>query len=142
MKHYVPPPSRGFTVFEIVIAMLLLGTVIAFVVPVTKRAIDQRRRSDDRRAALLEVSNALERVVAEAASGTEPNAEREMPIPDDLARRFREPRLVVTSAELDGPPAGRRFDAAFGWVGENGSSAAPIRLSAFMFAAAPEDESP
>jgi type II secretory pathway pseudopilin PulG len=142
MKRDALPLSRGFTVFEIVIAMLLLGAVIAFIVPVTKRAIDQRRRSDDRRAALLEVSNALERVVTEAGFRTEPEPEREVPVPADLARRFREPRLTVSSVALAGQPAGRRFDAAFTWVAESGSPASPIRLSAFTFAAAPGEESP
>lgn len=125
-------PPRGFTIPEIIMSMVLLGAVLAVIVPLARRANDQGRASATRRAALLEVSNALERITADPAAGPAAGEERTVPVSTGLARRLEEPTLVVTGVAVEDPP-GRRFDAALTWVEPNGRRAAPIRLSAFAF---------
>lgn len=122
--------------------MILLGAVLGVIVPLAKRANDQARLSSTRRAALLEVSNALERVAADPATWPAAGEERSMPLPDSLATRLPEATLVVSSVALGDPP-GRRFDASLTWVEPTKGRAAPIRLSAFAFeSAAPEGGAP
>lgn len=132
-RHRRPRFGRGFTILEIVVSMILLGSVLAIVVPLTKRAVDQRRQAETRRAALIEVSNALERLAADPTTWPEPGTATDVPLPDRLAARLREPRLVVASAALSGPPSGRRFDASLTWAEPTGGRSAPLRLSAFAF---------
>ena len=132
-RHTAFPNRRGFTISEIIVAMILLGSVIAMLVPLTKRAIDQRRAVETRRAALIEVSNALERVTADASAWPEPGTVQSAPLPDAFAGRLREARLEITSVPLDESPPGRRFDATLTWLEPTGRHAAPLRLSAFAF---------
>ena len=113
--------------------MILLGTVITLIAPLAKRAIDERERSHLRRAGLIEMSNVLERLVADPSAWPPPGDERTVPLPEELASRFDEPQLTIASVALDGPVAGRRFDAALSWRAPNGRRTAPLRLSAFAF---------
>ncbi|MGC1273827.1 MAG: hypothetical protein WBC44_08985 [Planctomycetaceae bacterium] len=126
-------PTRGFTITEVVVSMILLGTVVGIVVPLTKRAIDQREQAQVRRAALIEVSNALERLVADPTAGPKSGEVREMPLPERLSSQLREPHFSVTAVPIEGTAEGRRFDAVLTWVEPNGRRSSPIRLSAFAF---------
>lgn len=129
--------SAGFTVTEVVITMILLGAVISMIAPLTRRAIDQREQSQQRRAALIEVSNALERIAADPSSWPAPGEELSLPLPEEVAAPFDDPQLTITSVSLQEPVAGRRFDAALTWRAPNGRQAAPLRLSAFAFPSPP-----
>src|SRR5690349_7433443 len=91
---------RGFSLLEVIVAMILLGAVLAVVVPFAKRANERQRATEGRRAALLEVSNALERITADPATGPAAGEEKEVPLPEAVARRFDEPRLVVRGTAL------------------------------------------
>ena len=131
--------ARGFTLLEIIVSMILLGIVLAMVVPMTRLVVEQRRRSETRRAALLEVSNALERLTIDPSRGPAVGEEQTLPVSESLAARLKEPTLVVRTEAVDGPPAGRRFDASLTWSERSGRRAAPLRLSAFVFEAGDSD---
>lgn len=123
---------HGFTIPEIIVSMILLGAVLGVIVPLAKRANDQARLSSTRRAALLEVSNALERLTADPAAWPAPGEEWTVPLPDSLNRQLPEAKLVISNMAVEDPP-GRRFDASLTWVEPTKGRSAPIRLSAFAF---------
>jgi prepilin-type N-terminal cleavage/methylation domain-containing protein len=123
---------RGFTVLEVIVTMILLGAVLGVMVPLTKRATEQRRLSETRRAALLEASNALERLAADPAAAPAAGEERTVPLPETLSRRLPDAALVVRGEAQTDPP-GRRLDASLSWTEPNGRRATPVRLSAFVF---------
>lgn len=135
-------PVRGFTITEVVVSMILLGTVVGIVVPLTKRAIDQREQAQIRRAALIEVSNALERVVADPPAGPKLEEVREMPLPERLSSQLRDPHFAITAVPLENTAKGRRFDAELTWLEPNGRRSSPIRLSAFAFTSTADGGTP
>ena|SRR5690606_3480610 len=126
-------PRGGFSLLEIIVSMILMGAVLAMVVPLTKRVVEQRRSAETRRAALLEVSNVLERLTADASDRPAAGEERRVPVPDHLTSRLENPAMVVAATAIDGPPAGVRLDASLTWTEPSGRTAAPLRLSAFVF---------
>ncbi len=125
-------PRRAFNIPEILVSLMLLGVALSVIVPLARRANEQGRRSETRRAALLEVSNALERLTANPTSGPTPGSEQTLPLSESLSRRLTEPQLVVRTVALE-DPVGRRFDAALTWREPTGGRSAPLRLSAFAF---------
>jgi len=133
---------RAFTVTEVIVSMILLGTAIGIIAPLAKRAIDVREQAQLRRTALIELSNTLERLELDAALGPAPGQSKTLDIPSPLARRLKNPELIVAATALDDDPAGVRLDAVLSWTAPNGRQTAPLRLSAFVFEAAPAGGSP
>jgi type II secretory pathway pseudopilin PulG len=124
--------SAGFTVLEIIVSMILLGVVLSMVAPLTKRVVDQRRANEARRAALFEVSNDLERLVADRSAWPNAGEQKSLDISASLRTRFHEPEVTIRRITLT-DPTGERFDASFSWKEPNGRRAAPVTLSAFSF---------
>lgn len=134
MPHVNPRPARrGFTMLEIIVTVIVFGVVLSLVTTLTRRAIDQRRLLDTRRAALLEVSNALEVLEADPAARPQPGRQRQLELPEALANKLDEPTLIARATSLAGPPARLRLDVELTWMTGQNRPAAPITLSTVVF---------
>ena len=127
------PVRRGFTLLEVIVAVIVFGVVLSIVANVTRRAIDQRRRFEVRRVALLEISNALETLEAKPASRPAPGDHREMVVPEMLSERFESPKLIARATALEGAAAGVRLDVEVTWMTDHGRRSAPIELSTIVY---------
>lgn len=127
--------ATGFTVLEVIVSMILLGVVLSLVAPLAKNANQQRQRNEARRAALFELSNVLEQQAANLAEWPDDAEEQPFEIPATLQSRFREADLTISRHRIENP-TGFRFDATFTWQEPNGRRSAPLKMSAFAFAAA------
>lgn len=142
LTHRVRAVRPGFTVFEVVITTVLLGTLLAVIIPVSKRAIDHQKKTEARRLALIEISNGLERITADRDSWPPLGEEKEMPLEAMIFRQFPRPRLIVQAVEVNTPGSNAtRLDAALTWETPQGGRTPPLRLSAFAFNA-PTSEGP
>ncbi len=122
----------GFTITEILIAGLLLGTVTVTVIPLIQVVAGERSAAQRRQFAIEEVENILEELtlrdweevtaetatieLSETAQDYLPNAELEVGINDN-----------------SDSPASKRIDVSLKWKGRNGTFLAPVRLSAWVF---------
>ena len=127
------PTRRGFTLLEVIVAVIVFGVVLSIIANLTRRAIDQRRRLEVRRVALLEVSNALEVLEAEPASRPAPGQRRELAVPEMLGDRLESPRLMTRATALEGMAAGVRLDVSLTWMTDHGRRSAPIELSTIVY---------
>ena len=123
---------RGFTLVEAVVSMTLLGAVLATIVPLARTASGQWRRTEARRVAVLEASNALERMTADPAAAPAVGEERTVSLPEDWPAGWREPTLTVQAVAITGDVPGRRLDATLAWTDPEGRPAS-VRQSAFLF---------
>lgn len=126
-------PRRGFTLLEVIVTVIVFGIVLSIVANLTRRAIDQRRRLDVRRAALLEVSNALEILEADRSARPAPGESRELSLPEFLTSQLDSPRLIARATALDGAPGGVRLDVELTWMTEHGRRSAPLELSTILY---------
>lgn len=103
---------RGFTLLEVGVALTLLGTVLALLVPVLSRTSGLRDQLDRRELALGTVANLLER----ASLVTTPTAELLQPIAAQLTDEGSLPspewKIVVTPEQS--PPM-QRVEATLSW---------------------------
>ena len=113
--------------------MILLGAVLSMLAPAARQAALQRRRSEARRLGVLELSNVLERLVAQPASAPAVGQTRSQPVSAALAADFPEGAVTVQAAAVAGDVPSRRLDATLTWTRPNAPAPAPLRLSAFLF---------
>jgi hypothetical protein len=130
----------AFTVAELVIALMLLGTATAVMLPLMVSAAAQRRAAEQRQLGLLEAENLLDELLArpwhevtlEALSRTARESD-----PAGASRWL--PGLERQVTVIDRPEdAARLITVQVRWRNRAGDFAAPIRVTAWKFPA-PEE---
>ena len=115
-RRLSPSRPRGFTLVEVSVAIVLLGTVMALLVPVLSRTSGLREQVDRRETAPEAVANLLER----ASLIPQPTPETLQPIADQLAAEsgLTSPQwtLVVTPEEA---PQLNRVEASLSWQSQS-----------------------
>lgn len=115
-QRLIPSRSRGFTLVEAGVALALLGTVMALLVPMLSRTSGLREQIDRREAALEAVANLLER----ASLIPQPTSETLQPIADQLASETEltspQWKIVVTPEPA---PSLNRVEATLSWQSPN-----------------------
>lgn len=125
-------PRRGFTLLELLAAAVMIGAMLAMVLPLLGWVAAERRAVARRERAALEASNLMERIAArpwEAISNEELGRER---LGEAAARVLPHASLGVEVAELDGPPAAKRVAITIRWDDRPGVASSSLRLSAFV----------
>ena len=131
---------RGTLIWEMVIVLGLLGSLIALVLPLCIIAARRQQEIARSQVAVLEMSNALERITARKyAELTSDKLVKE--VASDWSRDLcpgAELKLMVQ--DVAGPPAGKQLTAEFTWNQRRTQHAPPIRLTTWVFPQ--EKESP
>ncbi len=120
--------------FEVMISVVLLGLLLTLLVPLVKSVNESRRIADQRRVALIELSNLLEQVASWP---------REKVTVDDIQKlslsettKAALPDATLTSkATAETAPAGlMKIELALKWS-QPGANAPPVRLTGWLAAA-------
>ena len=125
-------PRGGFTLAELIIALLLLGTVTAALMPMLFAISAQRRASELRQRALIHAENLLDESLSR--SGAEQTQEQ---LTRWLAQAEADeelPGLERTVAVRNDPdlPA-RQITLELRWRNRHGEFSPPLRLSGWSF---------
>ena len=128
----VPMDRPGFSVIELMIAVLLLGTVFAMLGPTLTWIRQQRRLADDRQLALIELSNVAERLSLVSYEAVTPEHLAGLTLAPPVAAALPQARLSATLADETEPPA-KRVTLELTWKGDGTRPVAPLRLVTWRY---------
>lgn len=126
-------PPRGYSLLELIVALSLLGTATATIVPVLGWAHAQRRAAAARRFAVCEAENLLERITSADWDDVTQEKADVLRLPEAADDWLRAPRLTVAVVPEPQPPVGRRVTVEIRWKNREGDDASPVRLTGFVF---------
>jgi hypothetical protein len=124
---------RGFTVWEILAASVLLGALTTFCLQFIHAAASQRQASQARLAALQEASNTLEQLYALGWDELTPEAARRAETSRHLAKIIPGGELEVVIDGPSGTPPAKRIAVLVRWRIDNQRPAEPVRLVAWRY---------
>lgn len=114
---------------SLALAVLLSATVLLsqFVVA----SAQQRRASDQRRIALEELSNRMERALAAKWDGVDAATIEKQPLPQLAAEMLPVARLSASVMEEPGPAKGKQVQLVLSWENRAGQRVAPLSITAW-----------
>jgi Tfp pilus assembly protein PilV len=128
------PARRGSLLAEVTMAAVLLMIAMTLTVKVMGYAGIERRATERRQRALLEVANVMERITAHQFDQVTSDFAGRMTLSDEARRSLPDPELVVDVAEKS-PGAGRkvkRIGISLRWRGRSGEWDRPVRLTSWI----------
>jgi Tfp pilus assembly protein PilV len=128
------PARRGSLLAEVTMAAVLLMIAMTLTVKVMGYAGIERRATERRQRALLEVANLMERITAYQFDEVTSGRAGRMTISDEARRSLPDPELVVDVAEKP-PGVGRRakrIAISLRWRGRSGEWERPVRLTSWI----------
>jgi Tfp pilus assembly protein PilV len=128
------PARRGSLLAEVTMAAVLLMIAMTLTVKVMGYAGIERRATERRQRALLEVANLMERITAYRFDEVTSGLAGRMTLSDEARRSLPDPELVVDVAEKP-PGVGReakRIGISLRWRGRSGEKERPVRLTSWI----------
>jgi Tfp pilus assembly protein PilV len=124
----------GFSLVELTIASILLGTVMLTAIP-TLAWINRVSQSAERQqAALLGAGNLMERLSARPWDEMTPETMAAITLPDDLARQLPGADLRITVEALPDNLAAKQLTIELRWEeSSTGMKSPPVRLTAWVY---------
>lgn len=127
------PRRRAFTIIESLLAVGVISVAFVLLAQFLTLAAGQRRAGEERRIALQEAANVLERIsalpadeaTAERVANWQPSAE--------LKRVLPKAQLRITLAAEAGPPRGQKVRVEVVWPNAAGELNAPLGLTAYRY---------
>ena len=124
---------RGFTLLEVTVAGVLLGTVMAVTVPTLGWIVQQRRASLQRQEAIAEVANIMERITIRPWEQITTENVATLKLADETERQLPGAKLRVTVDAKPTTPDAKRIAIELAWRNRAGRSNAPVRLTAWVY---------
>lgn len=126
---------RGFTVIEVSLAMVTLLAAAVLLSQFLVASTQQRKLADQRRLALEEISNRLERVLAAKWEDVNAAAIEKQEFTPDVQNLLPAAKLTASVADEPGPAGGKRVRLEISWE-QNGQRVTPLGLTAWKYRAA------
>ena len=125
---------RGSLLVELAMATVLLMIVMTLTVKVTGYVALERRASERRQRAMLEVANVMERITAYPFGEVTPELAQRMTLSRAVRQSLPDSELAVQVAESQPGPgrAAKRIAITLRWRGRDGEWAAPVRLTSWI----------
>lgn len=124
---------RGFTVVELLSALVLIGVVFTVSISLLLAVAHERRFAQQRQFAMQHAANLLERSTARGwaglADGPQPIEPAHADLTDLLPELDRRIDVTSTSEDFDA----RRVTVSIRWKNRTGQFVAPIRLTAWVY---------
>lgn len=125
---------RGMTLMELAVAGVLLGTLLVVCLQLLQATAAQRRNTDQRQLALIELGNVLERLSArpwaeltpKSVAGEKPSAW--------LGNRLPGAELKVEVTTSASEPGAKRIVVSLRWQERGGRYLPPVRITTWRFA--------
>jgi prepilin-type N-terminal cleavage/methylation domain-containing protein len=132
-RSSLPHPRRGFTLLELMLALMLLGLFVALLSPLLLASARERRTAVQEQLALQLAANQLERLTLADSSELDQYATATaVPVPENIARWMPEVEQTVQTTATD---AGRRIVVTLTWHQRAGVPHRPVVLEGWSFAA-------
>jgi len=125
---------RGSLLAEVTMAAVLLMIAMTLTIKVMGYAGMERRSTERRQRALLEVGNLMERITAYEFDQVTAGLAAQMTLSDEARRTLPDAELVVNIAD-NVPPAGhkaKRIGIKLRWRDRNGEWERPVRLTSWI----------
>lgn len=131
-RRRVRASRGGYSLIELTIASLLLGTAMGLIAPSLIWVARERRAAERRQEALQEVQNILERLTSQPWEAVTPELARETRLDERVSEQLPEARLSVDVTQTADDPDARRISVELQWLSGPGRNAAPVRLTAWI----------
>ena len=125
-------PRHGFTLVELLVAGLLLGTVMLIAVPTLSWVVTERRAAVERQEAIEEVANIMERITGLPQKEITPESIQRFEVSDEIRDQLSDAKLTLT-VEPKADTGGKRIGIELRWKNRTGQMVAPVRLAAWVF---------
>lgn len=128
-----PPVRTAFTLFELMLAITLLGVIFSVFVPMLLTIAHERRDAVREQVALQHAANVLEAVTLQPWSELR-NPLQGPELPVEQRRLFVDLEQAVSVAEGEGQPASKRVTVSLTWKHRSGQRTAPLLLHGWVTA--------
>lgn len=125
----------GYSLLELVVAMILLATVMTIVVPTLSWMSVQNRLALQRQEALQEMHNLMDGLTTRSYQDLTPAAATKIELSPELKRQLPGSKLQIQIEETPGEktePIRKRIHMELSWNQRNGQPLAPLRLTAWV----------
>lgn len=135
MMRSFPAPSarRGSSLVEICVAAAMLAAGLSAVVATLGSVAHGRRAAEQRQIAIEEAENVLERLTAEPWADLSVERIEQLQTTSHIGTRLPAGQLTVKLVTTPGAPDARRLDVEIRWRKSPGGSAAPVRLTTWIY---------
>lgn len=127
------PVRRGFTMAEVVVAGVLIGTLLASAVPMLRSVARQQRAADRQQIAQIEAANIIDRMTSGPWNGITPESAAAVKLSDETLRQLPEATLKATVSTDPARPEEKRISLVLRWEEERGMPAAPVKLTTWIY---------
>src|SRR5687767_11068521 len=117
---------RGTSLLECIVALVILSLSMLALVQLVAAASNQRRLTEDRRAAMQEIANQAERIAAMPWEDTAPGKFTGWEASGELVVAIPGAVCRAESTDEPGPPAARRIRLEVAWSDSAGRSQQPV----------------
>ncbi len=126
---------RGFSVTEMIIAIMLTIAAMAGVAQLMARAARQYRVLDERTVAARAVANAMETLMTRPWTDIAAADAKSLPVPKAVSDALHDVKLEVHISRSDEEPdaGARKIQVGIQWTAPSGRPAAPVKLTAWRF---------
>ncbi|MCA9016172.1 MAG: prepilin-type N-terminal cleavage/methylation domain-containing protein [Planctomycetaceae bacterium] len=131
-KAVGPRQRRGFTLVEMMVSGVLLMTVTMIVVPAIYWVHRERRQTEYRQIAIVEVENMMERVVALPFNEITQAKVDKFVLPESALRQLPNADLSIEISEPGDLPLMKKIQIQLGWNDHHGISVVPVRLTSWV----------
>lgn len=121
----------GFSLVELIVALILLGTVMSIVVPALGWMGHLNRHSLQRQEAVQGLHNLMDELTSRPYEKLTPEAAANIELPPTLKDQLPGATLEVEIQEAE--PKAKRIRLELGWNQRNGRPLAPTRLTAWVY---------
>lgn len=133
MKNINTTPQksrRGFSLLEMIVALVLLGAVTTIVIPTLGWMGALNRLSLQRQEAVQGLNNLMDELTSRPYAELTADAAAKLELPEALRHQLPGAKLKVEIAGTE--PGVKRIRMELGWNQRNGQPLAPMRLTAWV----------
>jgi len=128
--------QNGFTLMEMLVAVVVTAALAVIAAQLLVLAVQQRHVSKRRVAAVTEVANLMERVAALDYRDVTAENVKEIRLSAEALRLLPNAELQIDVTKAQGEVPGKRIAIELSWQNRAGQRGAPVRLTAWRYAAA------
>lgn len=123
---------RGFTLVEMMVAGVLLMTVTMIVVPAIYWVHRERRQTEYRQIAMVEVENMMERVAGLPFNEINQTKVDKFVLSESALRQLPNADFNIEISQPDELPLMKKIQIQLGWNDHRGINVAPVRLTSWV----------
>lgn len=125
-------PRAGFSLLEMLVAVIVFGTVLTTFLPMMRSVREQQRGTDQHLLALREADNLLEIISTRDWNELTNEELGKLTLPEDVASRLPNGTLKIEVSESTEQAASKRVAVTVSWTSKLTQPARTVRLAAWF----------